>query len=148
MTIKEKLQQDLKESLKKKDTLRLNTVRSIINAIKNKEIDLRRELEEEEIYGILTTLAKQRRESIEQYEKGGRQDLVEQETKELEIIKEYLPEQLSEEEIEKIVKETIEEVNATSMKDMGKVMKAVMPKVKGRADGKKVNEMVKKILSS
>lgn len=148
MTIKEKLQQDLKESLKNKDTLRLNTIRSIINAIKNKEIDLRRELEEEEIFGILNTLAKQRRESIEQYGKGGRQDLVEQETKELKIIKEYLPEQLSEEEIEKIVKETINELNATSMKDMGKVMKAVMPKVKGRADGKKVNEMVKKILSS
>ena len=148
MTIKEKLQQDLKESLKKKDSLKLNTVRSIINAIKNKEIDLRRELEEDEIYEILNTLAKQRRESIEQYGKGGREDLVEKETKELEIIKEYLPEQLSEEEIEKIVKETIKEVNATSMKDMGKVMKAIMPKVKGRADGKKVNEMVKKILNS
>jgi len=147
MTIKEKLQQDLKESLKKKDTIRLNTVRSIINAIKNKEIDLRKELTEDEIYGILNTLAKQRRESIEQYEKGGRQDLVEQEKRELEIILEYLPEQLSDEEIEKIVKETIEEVGASSIKDMGKVMKAVMPKVKGRADGKKVNEMVKKFLS-
>ncbi len=147
MTIKEKLQHDLKESLKKKDTIRLNTVRSIINAIKNKEIDLRKELTEDEIYGILNTLAKQRRESIEQYEKGGRQDLVDQEKRELEIILEYLPEQLSDEEIEKIVKDTIEEVGASSMKDMGKVMKAVMPKVKGRADGKKVNEMVKKFLS-
>ncbi len=147
MSIKERLQQDLKESLKKKDTIRLNTIRSIINAIKNKEIDLRKEVTEEEIYAILNSLAKQRRESIEQYEKGGRQDLVDQEKRELEIILEYLPEQLSEKEIEKIVKETIEEVGASSMKDLGKVMKAVMPKVKGRADGKKVNEIVRSLLS-
>ncbi len=147
MSIKERLQQDLKESLKKKDTIRLNTVRSIINAIKNKEIDLRKEVSEEEIYAILNTLAKQRRESIEQYEKGGRQDLVDQEKRELEIILEYLPEQLSNEEIGKIVKETIEEVGASTMKDLGKVMKAVMPKVKGRADGKKVNEIVRSLLS-
>ncbi len=147
MSIKERLQQDLKESLKKKDTIRLNTIRSIINAIKNKEIDLRKEVTEEEIYTILNSLAKQRRESIEQYEKGGRQDLVDQEKRELEIILEYLPEQLSEKEIEKIVKETIEEVGASSMKDLGKVMKAVMPKVKGRADGKKVNEIVRSLLS-
>ena len=147
MTIKEKLQQDLKDSLRKKDTIRLNTVRSIINAIKNKEIDLRRELEEDEIHGILNSLAKQRRESIEQYEKGGRQDLAEQEKRELEIILEYLPEQLSEEEIEKIAKGIIEEVGASSMKDLGKVMKTIMPKVKGKADGKKVNEIVRKLLS-
>ncbi len=147
MSIKERLQQDLKESLKKKDTIRLNTIRSIINAIKNKEIDLRKEVTEEEIYAILNSLAKQRRESIEQYEKGGRQDLVDQEKRELEIILEYLPEQLSEKEIEKIVKETIEEVGASSMKDLGKVMKAIMPKVKGRADGKKVNEIVRSLLS-
>jgi len=147
MTIKEKLKEDLKISLKSKDTIRLNTVRSIINAIKNKEIDLRRELNEEEIFQVLNSLAKQRREAIEQYEKGNRQDLADKEKKELNIILEYLPEQLSDEEIEKIVKETIEKVGASSLKDMGKVMKEVMPRVKGRADGRKVNELVKKLLS-
>ena len=147
MTIKEKLKEDLKISLKSKDTIRLNTIRSIINAIKNKEIDLRRELHENEIFEVLNSLAKQRREAIEQYEKGNRQDLADKEKEELKIILEYLPEQLSEEEIEQIVKETIERLGATSLKDMGKVMKEVMPKVKGRADGRKVNEMVKKFLS-
>ena len=147
MTIKEKLKEDLKISLKSKDTIRLNTIRSIINAIKNKEIDLRRELNENEIFEVLNSLAKQRREAIEQYEKGNRQDLADKEKEELKIILEYLPEQLSEEEIEQIVKETIERLGATSLKDMGKVMKEVMHKVKGRADGRKVNEMVKKFLS-
>ncbi len=148
MNLKEKLRSDLKEALKAKDSLRLNTIRSIINAIKNKEIDQKKELEDEEIISILNTLAKQRRESIEQYEKGGRQDLVDKEKKELEIILTYMPTQLTEEEIEDIVKKTMEELNAKSLKDMGKVMKTIMPKVKGRADGKKVNELVKKLLSS
>ncbi len=147
MSFKKKLNEDLKNSLRNKDTIRLNTVRSIINAVKNKEIDLKRELNENEFYEVLNTLAKQRREAIEQYEKGNRKDLADKEKRELEIILEYLPEQLSDEEIEEIVKKTIEEVGATNLKDLGKVMKAVMPKVKGRADGKKVNELVRTLLS-
>jgi len=147
MSFKKKLNEDLKNSLRNKDTIRLNTIRSIINAVKNKEIDLKRELNENEFYEVLNTLAKQRREAIEQYEKGNRKDLADKEKRELEIILEYLPEQLSDEEIEEIVKKTIEEVGATNLKDLGKVMKAVMPKVKGRADGKKVNELVRTLLS-
>jgi len=147
MSLKERLKADMKEAMKAKDKVRLSTIRMINSLIKNAEIEKRGELTDEEIVQLLMKYAKQRRESIEMYEKGGRQDLVEKEKAELAIVESYLPEQMSEEEIREIVKKAIEEVGAESVKDMGKVMKVVMPKVKGRADGSLVNKIVKELLS-
>ncbi len=147
MGIKERLMEDMKEALRSKDKIRLSTIRMINSLIKNAEIDKRGELTEEEIVQLLRKYAKQRKEAIEMYEKGGRQDLVEKEKRELEIVESYLPEELSEEEIRKLVREVIEEVGASSPKDLGKVMKVVMPKVKGRADGSLVNRIVREMLS-
>ena len=147
MGIKEQLKNDMKEAMKAKDKVKLSTIRMIMSLIKNAEIDKRGELTDEEIIGLLQKYAKQRKESIEMYEKGGRQDLVEKEKAELAIVESYLPEQLDENEIKNIVKSTIEEVGASSVKDMGKVMKAVMPKLRGRADGSVVNRIVKELLS-
>ena len=115
-------------------------------AIKQKEVDERIELNNEEIIEIISKQLKEKKNAIEDFKKGERQDLVELTEKEMEILLEYLPEQLTEEEIEKIVRETIEEVEANSMKDIGIIMKSVMPKVKGRADGSTVNKIARKIL--
>jgi len=147
MGIKERLMEDMKEALRSKDKIRLSTIRMINSLIKNAEIDKRGKLTEEEIVQLLRKYAKQRKEAIEMYEKGGRQDLVEKEKRELEIVESYLPKELSEEEIRKLVREVIEEVGASSPKDLGKVMKVVMPKVKGRADGSLVNRIVREMLS-
>lgn len=147
MSLKERLKADMKEAMKAKDKVRLSTIRMINSLIKNAEIEKRGELTDEEIIQLLMKYAKQRKESIEMYEKGGRQDLVEKEKAELAIVESYLPEQMSEEEIREIVKKAIEEVGAESVKDMGKVMKIVMPKVKGKADGSLVNKIVKELLS-
>ncbi len=147
MGLKERLKADMKEAMKAKDKIKLSTIRMINSLIKNAEIEKRGELTDEEIIQLLMKYAKQRKESIEMYEKGGRQDLVEKEKAELAVVESYLPKQMSEEEIREIVKQTIEEVGASSIKDMGKVMKAVMPKVKGRADGSVVNRIVKELLS-
>ena len=147
MSLKERLKADMKEAMKAKDKVKLSTIRMINSLIKNAEIEKRGELTDEEIIQLLMKYAKQRKESIEMYEKGGRQDLVEKEKAELAIVESYLPRQMSEEEIREIVKQTIEEVGASSVKDMGKVMKAVMPKVKGRADGSVVNRIVKELLT-
>lgn len=146
MALKASLEQDMKESLKSKDSFKLGVVRFILAQIKNKEIDARRPLADEEIYKIIQTLTKQRKESIEFSEKAGRSDLVEKEKKELALLESYLPSVLSEAELEKIVQETIKEQNASGIKDMGKIMKAVMPKVAGRADGGRVNDIVRKKL--
>jgi len=147
MSLKERLKADMKEAMKAKDKVKLSTIRMINSLIKNAEIEKRGELTDEEIIQLLMKYAKQRKESIEMYEKGGRQDLVEKEKAELAVVESYLPKQMSEEEIREVVKQTIEEVGASSVKDMGKVMKAVMPKVKGRADGSVVNRIVKELLS-
>ncbi len=147
MSLKERLKADMKEAMKAKDKVKLSTIRMINSLIKNAEIEKRGELTDEEIIQLLMKYAKQRKESIEMYEKGGRQDLVEKEKAELAVVESYLPKQMSEEEIREIVKQTIEEVGASSVKDMGKVMKAVMPKVKGRADGSVVNRIVKELLT-
>ena len=147
MSLKERLKADMKEAMKAKDKVKLSTIRMINSLIKNAEIEKRGELTDEEIIQLLMKYAKQRKESIEMYEKGGRQDLVEKEKAELAVVESYLPKQMSEEEIRELVKQIIEEVEASSIKDMGKVMKAVMPKVKGRADGSVVNRIVKELLS-
>ena len=146
MGLKEKIMQDMKEAMKAKDTAKVSTLRLLISEIKNKEIDKRGELTDDEILAVIQKAVKQRKESIEQYEKAGRSDLVEKEKKELEILEAYLPQPLSEEELEAIIDEAIKEAQATSVKDMGKVMKIVMPKVRGRADDKIVNQKVREKL--
>lgn len=149
MNLKEKLNEDMKQALRKKDVLKLSTIRLLLAAIKNLEIakGKDKELKESDLMGALSVEAKKRKEAIAEYKQGKREDLVRKETKELEIIKEYLPEELSPEELERIIKETIEEVGAKALKDMGKVMGAVMGKVQGRADGKVVNQMVRERLT-
>jgi hypothetical protein len=146
VSIKEKLRADLVTAMKARDELKVSTLRLVSSSIKNREIDERKELDDEGVLAVLTTAAKQRRDSIDQYEKGGRQDLADKEKAELVIIQEYLPQQLSKEEVAAFIKEAIAETGAAGAKDMGKVMKALMPKVKGKADGKLVNELVKELL--
>lgn len=146
MSLKNKLMEDMKISMKNKDTLRKNTITMIRASIKQKEVDERIELDDKDIIDIISKQLKEKKNVIEEFEKGGRQDLVEQTEKEIQILLEYLPEQLTEEEIEEIVKEVIEEVDAKSVKDMGIIMKNVMPKIKGRADGGVVNKIVRKYL--
>ncbi|NLY78076.1 MAG: GatB/YqeY domain-containing protein [Tissierellia bacterium] len=146
MSLKEKLLEDLKASMKNKDSVRKNTITMIRAAIKQKEVDQRIEVEDDDILDIISKQLKEKKNAIEDFKKGNRQDLVELTEKEMEILLEYLPKQLTDEEIEELVKETIDEVNAKSMKDIGLVMKSVMPKVKGRADGNRVNAFVRKLL--
>jgi uncharacterized protein YqeY len=146
MSLKEKFFYDLKVSLKSGDKLKVSVIRLVMAALKNKEIEKRRSLSEEEIIEILVSLSKQRKESIESFKRGGREDLVDKETSELKIIESYLPQQLTPEEIKEIIRESIEETGASGAGDIGKVMKVLMPKVKGRADGKLVNEMVRELL--
>ncbi|MBI5190335.1 MAG: GatB/YqeY domain-containing protein [Nitrospirae bacterium] len=146
MTLKERLKEDIKEAMKAKDALRLSTLRLLTSAIKYKEIEAHKELDDEGVTDVMGTAVKQRRDSIEQYEKAGRTDLAEQEKAELAIIQAYMPEQLGRDQIEAIVKEAAAEVGAAGPKDMGKLMKALMPRLKGKADGKLVNEAVKAIL--
>ncbi len=150
MNLKEKLNEDMRKALRKKDTLRLSTIRLLLAAIKNLEIakGKDKELKESDLLGALSSEAKKRKEAIEGYKRGQREDLVEKETREFEIIKEYLPRELSPEELGRIVEETIEEIGAKDLKDMGKVMGAVMEKIKGRADGKVVNQMVRERLDT
>jgi hypothetical protein len=146
LSIKDRLKTDLVTAMKARDELKVSTLRLVSSSIKNREIDERKELDDEGVLAVLTTAAKQRRDSIDQFEKGGRQDLADKEKAELVIIQEYLPQQLSKEEVAAFIKEAIAETGAAGAKDMGKVMKALMPKVKGKADGKLVNELVKEIL--
>lgn len=146
MALKEKLIEDLKSSMKDKDTIRKNTITMIRAAIKQKEVDERIQLDDDGIIEIISKQLKEKKNVIEDFKRGQRQDLVEQTEKEMEILLEYLPKQLSEEDIRRIVMETVKEVNASSMKDIGLVMKSVMPKLKGKADGSTVNKIVKEIL--
>ncbi len=146
MGLKEQIMQDMKEAMKSKDSLKVSTLRLLISEIKNKEIEKRGELSDDEILAVIQKAVKQRKESIEKYKEAGRTDLAEKEEKELKILESYLPQPLSKEELEAIIEEAIKETGATTPKDMGKVMKVVMPKVRGRADGKLVNQMVREKL--
>ena len=146
MGLKEKIMADMKEAMKAKDTAKVSTLRLLLSEIKNREIDKRGELADDEVIAVIQKAVKQRKESIEQYEKAGRSELVEKEKRELEILESYLPQPLTEEELDALIDETIKEVGATSVKDMGKVMKAIMPKVRGRADGKLVDQKVREKL--
>lgn len=147
MSLKDKLMEDLKTSMKNKDTIRKNTVTMVRAAVKQREVDERIELNDEDVLDIISKQLKEKKMAIEEFKKGSRQDLVDTTESEMEILLGYLPEQLSEEEVEKIVKETIEEIGATSIKDIGLIMKSTMPKVKGRADGNMVNKAVRKMLN-
>jgi uncharacterized protein YqeY len=150
MGLKETISSDLQKAMKAGDKTRLETLRTVRAALLEKEIEKRGSaspVTPEDELGVLTGAAKKRRESIEMFEKGGRMDLVEQETKELAIIQEYLPKQLSTAEIEEIIRNTMGEVGASSPADFGKVMPAVMKQLKGKADGKLVQELVRKALS-
>lgn len=146
MSLKEKLQEDLKSSMKNKDQIRKSVVTLVRAAIKQYEVDNRVELDDAGIMDIISKQLKQRNDSLAEFEKAGRDDLIEETKSEIQVLKEYLPQQLSDEELEKIVLETISEVGATSMKDMGKIMSTIKPKVAGRADGRRINELVKKNL--
>lgn len=147
MSLKDTLLQDMKEAMRDKDTIRKNTVQLIRSGILQIEKDNKIDLDDEAVLDVVAKELKKRRDSLPDFEKSGRMDLIDNLNKEIEILLKYLPEQLSESDIQKIVDETINEVGATTMKDMGKVMAALTPKVKGRADGKIVSTMVKKQLS-
>jgi uncharacterized protein YqeY len=144
---KDQILQDLKDAMRSGDTRRREALRLLTAAFKQVEVDQRKELTEDDVIGILTSEAKKRREAIEEAEKAGRADLAAQEEYELALIQTYLPQQLSRAEIEKLVREAVREVGATTPKDMGKVMKVLMPRLQGRADGKLVNTIVKEVLS-
>lgn len=147
MSIKAQVTEKMKSSLKAGDKDTLSYARNLISAIRKKEIDDREEISDAEVQKLISTLAKQRQDSIDQFRKGGREDLVAKEEAELEFLMQYMPKQLSDEELSKIVAESIAEAGASSQKDIGNVMKVLMPKVQGRADGKRVNQAVREKLS-
>ncbi len=147
MGLEERLVDEMKQAMKANDKLRLSTIRMIRTAIKNKEIEQRKKLDDDVILKVIQGMVRKGEESVEQFKLGGRMDLVEKETKEIEILKSYLPKPLSQEEILKIIDQTIEETQASSLKDLGKVMKSVLPKLGGKAEGALVNQLVKERLS-
>ena len=147
MSLEEKLVDEMKQAMKSNDKLRLSTIRMIRSAIKNKEIEQRKKLDDEGIFKVIQGMVRKNEESIEQFKAGGRMDLVEKEQKEVEIMRSFLPQPLSREEILRIIDQSIEETQASSLKDLGKVMKSVMPRLEGKADGKLINQLVKEKLS-
>ena len=144
MSLKEKIVSDLTVAMKAQDAARLSTLRMVKAGMMNREIEKGRELNDEEMAGLLRSMVKQRRDSVEQYEKGGRQDLADKEKAEIGVIEAYLPQAASTEEIEQAVAAAIAGTSATSLKDMGKVMKAAQAALSGKnADGKTISEIVK-----
>ena len=147
MPLVDKIQKDMYKAMKEKEKERINALRNIIGKLKYRYIDKRDKLTEQEEIKVIQSLAKQRRESIEIYKQGGRNDLVETETKELSIIEEYLPQAMSEEEVCRLVRETVKETGAESMSDLGKVMPLVMKKGAGKVDGELAQEVLRELLS-
>jgi uncharacterized protein YqeY len=145
---KARLQTELKAAMANKDNFRRDTLRLLMSAIKQVEVDERKELSAEEVDAVLQKEAKKRRESIEEMEKAGRIELAENEKRELSLIEEFLPKQLSREEVTVLARDAVAQSGATSPKDTGKVMSVLMPKVKGLADGKLVNDVVRELLST
>ena len=145
--LKEKLLEDLKKCMKNKNTVRKNVVQMVRAAILQVEKDKQITLNDDQIIDIIAKESKKRKDSLADYEKSGREDLIAQINEEIEVLAEYLPKQLSEEELENIIREVIEEQGATSMKDMGKVMKVAKEKIGAASDGKTINEVVKKLLA-
>jgi len=148
MDLKQKLLSDLKGAMKAKDTLKVSTLRLISSEIKNKEIDLRNELGDDAIIALLTTQIKKRKEAAAFFEKGGREELKQKEEQEMAILQEYLPEAAGEDEVKARIEQVIAEVGAEGPKDMGKVMKVVIPEFKGKADGGLIQRLVGELLKS
>ena len=146
MTVKDSLSTDLKEAMRQGDVLRRSVIRMLSAEIHNQEIEDKKELDDEAVIRVLTKQVKQRRESIESFGIGGRDDLVQKEKQELNIILNYLPEQMDTDTITKIVQESIDEAGVTDVKNIGMVMRVVMPKVKGKADGRQVQKIASQLL--
>ncbi len=147
MGLKERIQEDMKKAAKERNSLALSALRMGLAAIQNKEIEARGEIGEDAVLKVLATMVKQRKESIDLYDKGGRTDLAEKEAAEIVVLEQYLPKALSDAEVETLVRETILSVGGKTSADMGRVMTELMPKVAGRADGKAVNEIVRRLLA-
>lgn len=147
MKIKQRIQDDLKQAMKERDDLRKRTLRMVVTSLKLAEVDRQAELDDPAILGLIQKEVKSRQESVEEAKRAGRDDLVESSQAEIDVLQEYLPQALSESELKALVEETIDEVGAESPADMGKVMKAIMPHIQGRADGKVVSELVRGRLS-
>src|SRR5512138_3384490 len=147
MALKERLDQDLKAAMREKAELKLSTIRMLKSAIKYREIELMKPLDDAGVEGVVASEIKRRRDSVEQYKAGGRQDLADKEDAEIKILQGWLPQQLSEDELRAKVDAAIAQTNAKGPKDMGAVMKALLPEVQGRAEGKTVSDMVKARLS-
>jgi uncharacterized protein YqeY len=145
--LKTRLGEDFKQALRSGDKLRVSVIRLLMALIKNREVEKRGPLTDAEMLQAIVASCKQRQEAIEQYQQGGRQDLVDKESAELQLLQSYLPKPLTSEELQAMVLEAIGEVQATSVKEMGKVMGVLMPRVTGRADGKMVNTLVREALS-
>ncbi len=145
-SIKERISEDMKAAMKSGDKAKLSAVRMLHAAVRKKEIDDRIDLDDAGAVKIITTLVKQRQDSIEQFTAGNRQDLVDKETAELKLLQAYLPAQMSQDELVKIIDSAIQESEAKTQKDMGKLMKVLMPQVSGKADGKLVNQLVRERL--
>ncbi|MGD2138431.1 MAG: GatB/YqeY domain-containing protein [Gammaproteobacteria bacterium] len=143
MSLKDRIQQDVKDAMRARDRERLATIRLITAAIKQREVDERIELDDTQVTAVLDKMAKQRRESIAQFEKAGRDDLIARETAELEIINTYLPEPLSESELQALIDEAMAQTGAATLSDMGKLMGVLKPKLQGRADMAAVSAMIK-----
>lgn len=147
MSLSDQIMSDMKQAMKDKDKVRLNTVRMIKSALMNEKIKLGHDLNPDEELTVLNREKKQREESIDEFVKAKRDDLIDSTKKELEVVESYMPKQLSKDELDKIISETVEEVGAKGKSDFGKVMKALMPKIKGRADGKQASELVRNHLN-
>ena len=150
MSLKEKLTADMKEAMKAREEgrQRLGVIRMVRGAIRQQEIDGQKELDDDAVLAVISKEVKQRRDSIEEFKKGGREDLVAQNEAEIAVLMAYLLQQMAEGEIRKLVQDAIAATGASSPKEMGKVMKELMPKVKGRADGKLVNQIVRELLNA
>ena len=147
MDLKTDIKEAVKVAMKSGDAVTLSTLRLLLAALQNEEIGLRRELVPEEIQRTIATLSKQRTEAIDLYRKGKRDDLAQKEEAELGVLKRFLPQPLSEDEVKSLIRASIAEASAQGIQDLGKVMKLVMPKVSGRSDGKRVNDLAKALLS-
>ena len=147
MTLKEQLNDAMKAAMKARDTLRLSAVRMVNSVIKNREIDTRTELNDQAVIDVISSLAKQRRESIRMFREGNRLELAEKEELELAVLLEFLPTQLSPDEIDSLIRQIILDIAAQGIKDMGRVMKSVTPLTAGKADGKVVSDAVRRLLA-
>ena len=147
MSLKEKLLSNMKEAMKSKDSVKLGTVRGVISAVKNQEIDIKKELSEEEILTIVSREVKKRKEAAVLYEKGNRPELKDKEIQEMKILQTYLPEQVSEKDLRRRIQEVIAETGAEGMKDFGKIMKTLVPEFKGKADNSLIKELANEYLN-